>query len=225
MIITPKNQPDPICDIKTHDGSLRWALQAAEEVAGKAGLAIVLNQNDLGHLVNAYPENLNRVSGKYSLGEYARLNVGLLNFFGRGGRSMIMRVGRISNRLGVEQLNATMGGAIMTALKLAPESMRVKKSLDVVKFGFEKFWTYQGIQPLHISLEERSDSMLIKFETCGCCCGYTADMPICYMFTGYFQEGLHGLFGKDREVQVKELECRAMGAPACVWEMSKLPLT
>jgi predicted hydrocarbon binding protein len=200
-------------------------LQAAEEVAGKAGLAIVLNQNDLGHLVNAYPENLNRVSGKYSLGEYARLNVGLLNFFGRGGRSMIMRVGRISNRLGVEQLNATMGGAIMTALKLAPESMRVKKSLDVVKFGFEKFWTYQGVQPLHISLEERSDSMLIKFETCGCCCGYTADMPICYMFTGYFQEGLHGLFGKDREVQVKELECRAMGAPACVWEMSKLPLT
>ncbi len=137
---------------------------------------------------------------------------------------MIMRIGRISNQLGVEQLSSIMGGALMTALKLVPESMRVKKSLELVKFGFEKLWTYQGVQPLHISLEERSDTILIKFETCGCCCGYTADVPICYMFTGYFQEGMHGIFGKDREVEVKEIECRAMGASACVWELSKRPV-
>ncbi|MBN2500316.1 MAG: 4-vinyl reductase [Anaerolineales bacterium] len=224
MKITPKSQPDPVSNIKIHDGSFRWALQAAEEVAGKQGLVVTLKQAGLGHLIDNFPENVSQVSGKYSLGEYGKFNVGLLNFFGRGGRSMLMRIGRISNKLGSEQLSAALGNAILTALRVLPEGARTKKGLELVKFGMEKFFVYQGVQPLVMSVEERGDKVTFKLETCGCCCGFESDSPICYMWTGYFQEGLRGLFGKDREVEVREVECRAMGAPACVFEMSKLPV-
>jgi hypothetical protein len=44
MKFTLRPPPDPVCEIKTHDGSLRWALQAAEDVVGKPGLAIVLKE-------------------------------------------------------------------------------------------------------------------------------------------------------------------------------------
>ncbi len=224
MSITPKTQPDPVSVFKMNDGSLRWALQATEEVAGKQGLSVVLNQSGLAHFVDHYPPNANSVSGQYTFDEYARLNVGLLNFFGRGGRSMILRIGRISQQLGAEQLTASVGKAIVPALRLLPEGMRVKKGLELVKFGLERFFVYQNVQPLVVQIEERGDKVAFKLETCGCCCGFESDSPICFMWTGYFQEGLHGLFGKEREVDVKEVECRAMGAPACVWEMSKLPV-
>ncbi len=224
MKIIPKQQHDPVTAIKVHDGSFRWALQASEEVTGKQGLIVTLNQAGLSHFTENFPENFAGVSGKYTLGEYARLNVGLLNFFGRGGRSMIIRIGRVSQQLGSEQLNAALGSAVTTALRLLPEGMRVKRGLELVKFGMERFFVYKGVQPLVMHIEERGEKLAFKLETCGCCCGFEADSPICYMWTGYFQEGLHGLFGKDREVDVKEVECRAMGAPACVWEMSKLPV-
>ncbi len=224
MNITRKTTPDPIAAIKNHDGGMLWALQAAEEVAGKAGLAVVLKQAGLESLIDHYPEDLNQISGKYTLGQYADLNVELLNFFGRGGRSMVLRIGRLSQQKGMEKFNNAFGAAAIGALRLLPEGMRVQKALEVVKFGFEKFFTYQGVQPLKIRVEDRGDRVAYIAETCGCCCGYTADAPICYMFTGYFSEGAKVPFNKDDQFDVKEVECRAMGAPACVWEVSKLPV-
>jgi len=224
MNITRKSTPDPIAAIKNHDGGMLWALQAAEEVTGKPGLAVVLKQAGLEYMIDNFPENNNQVTGKYTLGEYADLNVGLLNFFGRGGRSMVMRIGRASQALGMEQFNNAFGAAGIAALRLLPEGMRAQKALEVVKFGFEKFFTYQGVQPLKIRVEDRTEKVAFIIETCGCCAGYTADVPICYMFTGYFAGGLQVVFAKGEQFDVKEVECRAMGAPACVWEMNKLPL-
>ncbi len=222
MNITPKTEKDLVAELKFQDGGFRCALLAAEEVAGKQGLNVVLTQSGLTHLVNHYPEDLNKPSGKYTFEEYGKLNVGLLNFFGRGGRSMVLRIGRLSQQYGTEQMSALMGTAITSAMRLIPEGMRTKKGLEFMKFAFEKVFEYQGNQMV-IRVEERGDKIAFCLDTCGCCCGYNADQPICYCLTGMLQEGLHGIFGKDREVDVKEVECRAMGAPACVFEMSKIP--
>jgi hypothetical protein len=51
-----------------------------------------------------------------------------------------------------------------------------------------------------------------------------AGMPVSAGATGQSkstQEAIHWLTGKEFEVQ--EVECRAMGAPACVWEINKTP--
>jgi len=37
----------------------------------------------------------------------------------------------------------------------------------------------------------------------------------------WYNEGVRWLTGK--EFEVEEVECRATGAPACVWEISKTP--
>lgn len=222
MNITPKPYPDPLSGLKFQDGGLRCALLAAEEVAGKPGLNVVLNQSGLAYLANHYPEDLSKPSGQYTFEEYGKFNIGLLNFFGRGGRSMVMRIGRLSQQYGTEQMNALAGATIISALRLIPEGMRVKKGLELMKFAFERIFDYQG-QPMTIHVEERGDKLAFCLETCACCCGYTADQPICYCLTGMLQEGLHGIFGKEREVDVREVECRAMGAPACVFEMAKIP--
>ncbi len=223
MNICLKSEKDPLAGVKFHDAGLRWALQAAEEVAGKQGLNVVLNQSGLGHLVDHYPEELNHPSGKYTFGEYAQFNVGLLNFFGRGGRSMVLRIGRISQQHGTELTNALLGTAVLTALHLIPEGMRLKKALELSKSIFERMFAYEGRQTMAIRVEERGDKMAFIVETCACCTGFTADAPICYVWVGMLQEGLRGVFGKDRELDVKEVACRAMGAPACVFEMSRVP--
>jgi len=101
--------------------------------------------------------------------------------------------------------------------------MRLKKGLELMKYAFERMFTYQGHQSLAIRVDDRGDKLAFIVETCACCAGFTADAPMCYVWVGMLQDGLHGSFGKDREVDVKEVECRAMGAPACVFEMSKIP--
>lgn len=223
MNISPKTHKDPVSEIKFMDGGFRCALQAAEEVAGKQGVKVVLTQSGLSRLIDNYPESLYATSGKYTCGEYAQFNVGLLNFFGRGGRSMVLRIGRLSQEYGTEQTNSLLGNAVLGALHLIPEGARLKKGLELMKYVFERTFTYEGRQTMGMQVEERGDKLAFVVETCACCCGFTSDVPICYTWVGMLQEGLRGTFGKDREVDVKEVECRAMGAPACVFEMSKVP--
>ena len=44
MNIQPKPTHDPVSDLKLPDAILRWALLSAEEVAGKAGMAVVMRE-------------------------------------------------------------------------------------------------------------------------------------------------------------------------------------
>ena len=56
---------------------------------------------------------------------------------------------------------------------------------------------------------------------CPLCAGKAADLSMCWGRNGTLQESALWLTG--REFAVEEVECRAMGAPACVWEISKTP--
>jgi predicted hydrocarbon binding protein len=58
-------------------------------------------------------------------------------------------------------------------------------------------------------------------EECSLCAGKAATGPICAIQTGVLQEATRWLTGEEFEVQ--EVECRAIGASACVWEISKTP--
>ena len=61
------------------------------------------------------------------------------------------------------------------------------------------------------------------YEDCALCAGKQAAEKICWVFNGALQEALKWQTGKDFEIA--EVECRALGAPACVWEISKTPKT
>ncbi len=221
MQIQNKTEHDPATEMFTVDSYLRWALQASEEVVGEKGMHIVLREANLEHLINNYPPNEPKVIGNYTFADYANLCTALLTFFGRAGRSMTMRIGRRSAEFAVEQQSETFGlGTLVKASRLLPLNQQQKAALFMMQNGLKKLSKEVG-QERKLSLEDRGNKFYYKDETCAYCAGKQADSPICYVHNGVITQASLWLTGKTFEV--REVECRAMGAPACVWEVSKEP--
>ena len=221
MEIKNKTAHDPVAGMPIVDAYMLWALQAAEEVAGKSGITVVLRQSGLERFIDHYPPNEVKISGNITYGEYANLSAGLLNFFGRAGKSMTLRIGRISAKHGVEQQAATFGlGTLVAAARVLPLTMQLKAGLEVYAMGFRKLAQSVG-QELHIRIEDRGDRFALINEECALCAGKQASEHICWIWNGALMESMSWLTGKNFEIE--EVECRAMGAKACVWEISKTP--
>jgi predicted hydrocarbon binding protein len=106
------------------------------------------------------------------------------------------------------------------ALKVMPLSVQFKLGLSNMQDGIRKLWSSHGQQTV-LRLEETRDAWLYINETCPECAGKAADVPMCWLFVGVLHETTRWFTGKDFEIV--ETECRTMGAPACVWRISKTP--
>ena len=221
MKITDKPEHDPVTELYAVDAYMRWALQAAEEVVGEKGMHIVLRQAGLERMIGSYPPNILEATGSITFGDYASLCMALLSFFGRAGKSMTIRIGRLSAQYAVEQQSAAFGlSTLVKASRLLPLGAQQKAGLTVMQNGLRKF--AQAVnQEMQLRLEDRGHAIAYIDATCAVCAGKQADTHVCWVFNGTLAESSHWLTGKDFEVQ--EVECRAMGAPACVWEVSKTP--
>jgi len=214
--IRNRSAHDPVAELPIVDAYMRWALLAAEEVVGKPGLSAILRQISLAHLIDNYPPELLQVTGNFKYADYANLNCGLLEFFGRAGKSMTMRVGRISARHGIEQQSEIFGIAVLIASKILPLPTQIKKGLESMQNG------YRRLMPnVRLGLEDRGDKIAYITETCSLCAGKEANGHICWTFGGVLQGLLSWQTGK--ELAIEEVQCRAQGALTCVWEISKKP--
>lgn len=221
MEIRNKTEHDPVADLNIVDAYMRWALLAAEEVVGEKGMHIVLRQANLERLIGNYPPNETQMLSKFTFADYSNLCASLLNFFGRAGKSMTLRIGRISAQHGADQQSAAFGLDILVkASRLLPLAAQQKAGMIVMQNGFRKISESVG-QKLSMSVEDRGDKIAYIAESCPVCAGKLADTHICWVQNGALVQSALWLTGK--EFEVEEVECRAMGAPACVWEMSKTP--
>ncbi|MGQ9611568.1 hypothetical protein [Chloroflexus sp.] len=98
MEIRDRSDHDPVADLLLVDAYMRWALLAAEEVIGRNGLAVVLRQAGLSHLIGNYPPEQLKATTGLTFYHYASLNAGLINFLvvrrvvwrcGSGGRPCV----------------------------------------------------------------------------------------------------------------------------------------
>jgi predicted hydrocarbon binding protein len=220
MEIKEKTPADPVARLYLVDAYMRWALLAAEEVVGRQGLHVLLRQRGLERFIDNYPPELLNISGNVSLGDYAQLCAGLLTFFGRAGKSMVIRCGRLTSKYAIEKQSGVYNVAAKAAAKLMPSGMQVKLVLDSMANGYNKLYADSG-QALHFRVEDRGDKWAFISVECPLCAGKAADVPMCWGRIGTLKEGLFWLTGK--EFDVEEVECRAVGASACVWEVSKTP--
>ena len=220
MEIKEKTPADPVANLYLVDAYMRWALLAAEEVVGKQGLHVLLRQRGLERFIDNYPPELLNISGTITLGDYAQLCAGLLTFFGRAGKSMVIRCGRLTSKYAIEKQSGVYNVAAKTAAKLMPSGMQVKLVLDSMANGYNKLYADSG-QELHFRVEDRGHKWAFISVECPLCAGKAADVPMCWGRIGTLKEGLFWLTGK--EFDVEEVECRALGATACVWEVSKTP--
>jgi len=211
---------DPVASMYLVDAYMRWALLAAEEVVGKQGLHVLLREHGLERFIDNYPPELLKISGTITLGDYAELCAGLLTFFGRAGKSMVIRSGRLTSKSAIEKQSAVYNVAAKTAAKLMPPATQVKLVLDSMANGYNKLYAENG-QELHFSVEDRGDKWAFISVECPLCAGKESDTAMCWGRIGTLKEGILWLSGKD--FNVEEVECRATGAAACVWEISKTP--
>ena len=218
MEIKNKVQHDPVEDLPMVDAYMAWALRAAEEVVGKQGLAIILRENGLERFIDHYPAESLVLSKDITSGDYASLCTGVMKFYGRAGKSVVIRIGRLSSKFAIEKQGAVFNVAARTAIKLLPLSAQIKNGLENVQGGFRKIYKDGGSEIL-LRIEDRGDKWAYVADTCPLCAGKESDSHICWSFIGTLKEGLTWLTGK--EFEVEEVECRAMGAPACVWEVNK----
>jgi predicted hydrocarbon binding protein len=219
MNIQNKAEHDPNADMGLPNNYMRWALESIEDVAGKNGLSIILREAGLEQFVDNFPPDDEAFDG-LTVGQYVDLNAAVLNFFGRASKSMVVRVGRVSARRAIDRQAKLFNIAALLGLKLMPLNVKLKLGLSQMQDGFRKIWAAHG-QEMVSRVEETDDAWLFIRETCPECAGKVSDEPMCWLFVGSLRESTQWLTGK--ELEIVETECRATGAPACIWSISKKP--
>jgi len=184
---------------------MRQAILAIGEVMGERGLRVVLRQARLERYIDELPPN--NLEQGVSTTEYAALNQAVEEFYGRAGKGMLKRIGRASFHYGVEEQAALMGVA-GAALKLMPQKTRIKFILTQTAKSL-----MDVNEETYIEIQETPDGLVFADFTCGVCCCRKAEHPICHLYIGSISEAVKWATGHNYEV--REIECRAMGAEAC----------
>ena len=188
---------------------VRQALVAAQEVMGENGLNVVLRSTGLDRFVGNFPPD--NLEPGIQASQYGRFNQAIEEFYGRGGRGILKRIGRASFQYGVNEQPALMGLAGI-ALKALPQKQRIKFVLNSVADALKKS------NPQVEAWAGEKDGKLIYVErTCAICNGRTSDIPICYLYTGSLSEALKWATGMDFDI--RETACVAMGNDYCQFEV------
>ena len=184
---------------------MRQAILAIGDVMGERGLKVVLRQAGLECYVDKLPPNNMELGA--TAAEYAALNQAVEEFYGRAGKGMLRRVGRTSFRYGVEEQAALMGVAGV-ALKVMPQKMRIKFILTQMAKALAEV-----DEETCIEVQETPEGLVFADFSCALCYGRQAEHPVCHLYVGSISEAVKWATGRDYEV--REIECRAMGAEAC----------
>jgi len=184
---------------------MRQAIMAIGQVMGQQGLKVVLREAGLERYVDELPPN--DLEQDVSTVDYAALNQAVEEFYGRAGKGMLQRIGRASFRYGVEE-QATLMGVAGAAMKLMPQKTRIKFILTQMAKSL-----MDVNQDTTIEVQETPQGFVFADFTCGVCCCRKADHPICHLYIGSISEAVKWATGQ--EYEVREIECRAIGAEAC----------
>lgn len=191
---------------------VRQALTSAEEVMGENGLHAVLRTSGLERFIgNLPPDNLEPA---IHASEYAKLNAAIDEFYGRGGRGMLRRIGRASFQYAVREQAALLGIAGV-ALKLLPEKQRIKFILNSMAGALKK-----SNPQVEAWVDDSGERIAYLESTCSICHGRESDVPICHLYVGSINEAV--LWASGNEHQIIETHCLAKGDEYCRFEVGEV---
>jgi predicted hydrocarbon binding protein len=188
---------------------VRQALVSAQEVMGENGLNTVLRTSGLERFIGNFPpDDLNPA---IQSAEYAKFNQAIEEFYGRGGRGMLRRIGKASFQYAVREQAALLGIAGV-ALKLLPEKQRIKFILNSVVNALKK----TNLQ-VEAWVDESGERIAYVDATCSICYARKSAEPICTLYIGSIGEAVAWATGQPHEVI--EAHCMAKGDPYCRFEI------
>lgn len=219
--IRSKIEHDPAAELFVPDAYLRWMLLTAEGAIGKLGMRVVLRKAGLEYLIGNYPSyHQPKPSRKFTFGDEANLNSALIDFCERHAESQMREMGRVMVKHSILEQGASYGIATISFPKFASLPVQLKMSMEVILEAVRKASQSIG-QDHRLFLEDRGDRLAYIVQDCIFCAGKESNRPMCMFLTGNLQGGLHWLTGE--EFEIEEVECRATGARACIWEIHKEP--
>lgn len=214
--IIDRSAEDAINKLYVADCYMAWALLAAEEVLGKPDLDGLLKEAGLVYYIDNYPPPNLAITGQTTFGDYARLNTILVQTFPEG--QTVRRIGQIQGRYVIKQQDSAFDRAIIALAKALPVSVRIRMAAESLRRNINRVDLDAG-QTVRIAVEDRGKHVAYIQHDCPLCAGKVSSHPMCALQAGAFEEGTRWLVGTP--AQVEEVSCRAIGDPACVWEISK----
>ncbi len=188
---------------------VRRLMLAIQEVMGQSGLATVLRQAGLQRFANAPPP----ANGELSLraAEYASMLQAIENYYGRGARGTLLRVGYASfdQLVSSQRLQSAVYQLLFRVLPMRNRQILTLRWLARDLAG------RRGRVTVHVNdrrlnlVDHESDATV----------GRHRDTEICWETLGEIQEALKWSTG--REYEVSELSCKAKGDPACRFEVGE----
>jgi hypothetical protein len=190
---------------------VRQALTSVQEVMGENGLNAVLRASGLERFVGNFPPN--DLEPSIRAVEYAKLNEAIEEFYGRGGRGMLRRVGKASFQYAVREQAALLGIAGI-ALKLMPEKQKIKFILNSMAGALKK-----SNPDVQAWVDDSGEWIAYHESTCAICEGRHSDHAVCHLYAGSIAEAVQWATGK--EYEITETHCRAKGDPHCCFEIGE----
>src|SRR3989338_492004 len=156
---------------------MRRFMQAVQEVTGQSGLTTILSQADLPRYAGTLPPN-NRQS-VLTAAQYASLIQAIENYYGRGARGTLNRIGHeVFQRVLASQPATT--GLFRLTRWLLPGSTRARLVLG---------WAARELGNARLETQERK--WILVDEHSDGTCGRARDTEICWITLGMIQAALH----------------------------------
>ena len=190
---------------------VRQALISAQEVMGENGLNAVLRSSGLERFIGNFPPD--DLDPAIQSVEYAKFNQAIEDFYGRGGRGMLKRIGKASFQYAVREQSALLGLAGV-ALKLLPEKQRIRFILTSMVNALKK--TNSQVEAW---VDESGDKVAYVDATCSICYARKSTDTICTLYIGTVGEAVAWATGKQYEIN--ETHCMAKGDEYCRFEVGE----
>jgi predicted hydrocarbon binding protein len=180
---------------------------AIQDVMGLSGLATILRQAGLQRYANALPPGEVR-TGPHAA-EYASSMQAIENYYGRGARGTLTRLGYAAfNRLVASRhATASLYRLLFRLLPLQTRPVLTRRLLARENAGRGRQVTVH-LDDGHLNVVEHGSDATV---------GRYRDSEICWVSVGEIQEALKWDTGL--EYDVSELNCKAKGDPACRCEV------
>lgn len=188
-----------------------WSFwQSAAQEIGIYSLNMILLRAGLGHLVtaeNSLPKRL-----PVSVREFALFNRAVRDYFGSGGRGLLIRTGKVAGYNLAKHLSLSCR-LVVNWCRFLPKAWRVRRVLnslaDQLRFpGGGIIFTQSGGEILVTDIGSLA------------CLDQTATEPICFTTLGLIRGVLESVIGEAFDVE--EVSCTAVGAEACQFQVKFL---
>ena len=191
-------------------------LEALEEVMGKNGLNAILEVAHLSDLIDNYPPaNLEKA---FDFAHYSSINGALEEMYGlRGGNNLAFRAGEATFTDALQNYGA-MAEVSDLAFRYLPLEQKIRLGLPAMGRIFSQ------VSDQKSTFSEDDDAYYYIIERCPVCWGRTGKSePVCFLAAGLLAESLKWVSG-GLAFDIQEIECIAMGAPACRFRINKEPI-